>query len=68
MVVFIPNNMNDDGVLFDNKLCFDEIVRNDKFPIENPGEDMFDMEEERIKSFHLQADYYRDYLNDIADS
>lgn len=64
-VVFFENHFEHKAIIFNNRKCFDDIVRNDKFPVDNPGQDMFDIEGDRMKSFHLQADYYRNHLNTV---
>jgi len=64
-IVFFPNNFKHDGILFDDKKCFETIIKNDKFPIENPERDMFELEIERIRTFHLQADHYKNHLNHV---
>jgi len=64
-VIFIPNDLKSDAILFESKKCFDEIIKKDQFPIPNPGKDMFDIEGERMRTFHLQAEYYKDHLNKV---
>lgn len=62
-VIFIPNDLKSDAILFEDKKCFDKIIKKDQFPIPNPGKDMFDIEGERMRTFHLQAEHYKDHLN-----
>lgn len=64
-VVFIPNNFRGDGLLFQNKNCLDQIIEADKFPIDNPGNNLYDTEIERIKSINKQIDFYRKHLNTV---
>lgn len=64
-VVFIPNNFRGDGLLFPNKNCLDQIIEADRFPIENPGNNLYDTEIERIKSINKQIDFYRKHLNTV---
>jgi hypothetical protein len=64
-VAFFTNNFQHQAVLFDNKKCFDDIVSQDKFPVDNPEQEIFDIEGDRIKIFHLQADHYRKHLNTV---
>ncbi|WP_303312484.1 hypothetical protein [Hymenobacter sp. BT730] len=64
-VIFFENRYEHPAILFTNKKCFDDIINLDKFPIENPEQNMFDNEGDKIKAFHLQADYYRNHLNKV---
>jgi hypothetical protein len=64
-VIFFDNSFKQKGILFYTKECFDEIIKADKFPIDNVEKNMFDLEDDRIKTFHLQADYYREHLNSV---
>ena len=64
-VAFFANNFQYQAILFDNKKCFDDIVRQDKFPVDNPEQEIIDIEGDRMKSFHLQADHYRKHLNTV---
>ena len=64
-VAFFANNFQYQAILFDNKKCYDDIVRQDKFPVDNPEQEIFDIESDRMKSFHLQADHYRKHLNTV---
>ena len=64
-VIFIPNDLKSDAILFEDKKCFDKIIKKDQFPIANPGKDMFDIEGERMRTFHLQAEHYKDHLNKV---
>lgn len=62
-VAFFDSLFKHPAILFKSKKCFDDVVRQDKFPVDNPEPEMFDIEGERMKTFHLQADYYRNHLN-----
>lgn len=64
-VVFFTNNFQHHAILFDSKKCFDDVVAKDKFPVENPEQEMFEIEGDRMKTFHLQADHYREHLNRV---
>jgi hypothetical protein len=64
-VAFFDNGFKHEAILFNNKKCFDDVISLDKFPLENPEQDMFDIEGGRMKTFHLQADYYRNHLNNV---
>ena len=64
-VIFIPRNFRGDGLLCQDKECFQDIVNSDKFPIDNPEQEMFDVEGDRMKTFHLQIDHYRQHLNNV---
>jgi len=64
-IAFFTNNFQHQALLFDNKKCFDDIVSQDKFPVDNPEQEIFDIESDRIKKFHLQADHYRKHLNTV---
>lgn len=64
-VIFFDNHFKHAAILFKNKKYFDEVISNDRFPVDNPEQNMFDIESERIKTFHLQADYYRNHLNNV---
>lgn len=62
-VIFLSGTLRDPGLICDSKECFDQFIRADQFPMDNPEQDMYDTERERIKSFHLQTSYYLEYLN-----
>ena len=62
-VVFFDNHFKHKAILFSNKKCFKDIIKKDRFPVDNPDKDFFEVEEDRMKTFHRQADYYRNYLN-----
>ncbi len=64
-VVFIPNNFRGDGMLLQDENCFKQFVDADKFPIENPGNDLYDTEIDRIKTINKQIDFYRIHLNTV---
>ena len=64
-VVFIPNHFKGDGLLFDDKKCFDQIIEADQFPIDNPENSLYDTELERIKTINRQIDFYRNHLNAV---
>ena len=64
-VAFFDNHFNEKAILFDTEKCFDVIIKADKFPIDNPEQEMFDIEGDRMATFHLQADHYRQHLNNI---
>jgi hypothetical protein len=64
-VAFFDNRFKQKAILFDSKKCFDNVIKADKFPIDNPNKDMFDIEGERMLTFHLQADHYRQHLNSV---
>ncbi len=64
-IVFFENHFEHKATLINSKKCFDDIISNDRFPVENPEQDMFDIEGDKMKSFHLLADYYRNHLNRI---
>jgi hypothetical protein len=64
-VVFFDNHFKYPAILFSTKKCFADVISLDKFPVDNPEQDMFDIEGDKMKSFHLQADYYRNHLNKV---
>jgi hypothetical protein len=64
-VIFFDNHFKHKAILFDNKKCFEDVIKADRFPVDIPDRDMFDVEGDRIKSFHLQTDYYRNHLNNV---
>jgi hypothetical protein len=64
-VVFLPHTFRNDGIVFENKECLEELIRQDWFPINNPGNSLYDTEIERIKSIHMQIDFYRLHLNRV---
>lgn len=64
-VAFFDNHFNQKAILFDTEKCFDDVIKADKFPIENPEQEIFDVEGDRMKTFHLQADKYRQHLNSV---
>lgn len=64
-VIFFDNHFKHKAILFANKKCFKDILKKDHFPVDNPEMDMFEIEGDRMKTFHLQADYFRNHLNTI---
>ncbi len=64
-VIFIPNHFKGDGLLFDNKECFNRMIEADRFPIDNPEKNLYDTELERIKTINIQIDFYRNHLNSV---
>lgn len=64
-IAFFANNFQHHAILFNNKKCFDDMVRQDKFPVDNPEQEIFDIESDRMKTFHLQSDHYREHLNKV---
>jgi hypothetical protein len=64
-VAFFPNDFKQKAILFDTKKSFGQTIKKDQFPIENPNKEMFEVEGDKIKAFHLQADHYRQHLNKI---
>lgn len=64
-VIFIPNHFKGDGLLFDDKKCFDRMIEADRFPIDNPGNGLYDMELERIKTINKQIGFYQNHLNSV---
>jgi len=66
-VAFFDSHFRHKGILFNNKKCFGDILKKDNFPVENPDKEMFEIEESKIKTFHLQADYYRNHLNRVLN-
>lgn len=64
-VAFFDNHYNQKAILFETEKCFDDVIKSDRFPIDNPEQEMFDIEGERIRTFHLQADHYRKHLNTV---
>jgi hypothetical protein len=64
-VIFLPNNFRNDGLIFKDDQCFNYFLKVDKFPIENPGTDLYDTEIERIKTINRQIDFYHQHLNKV---
>ena len=64
-VAFFDCHFNHKAILFDTKKCFDDVVKADRFPVDNPEKSLFEIEEDRIKTFHLQANHYRQHLNTV---
>lgn len=64
-VAFFDNHFIEKAILFDTRKCFEDVIRADKFPIDNPEKEMFEIEGDRMLTFHLQADYYRQHLNTV---
>jgi hypothetical protein len=62
-VIFLSGTLRDPGLICDSKECFDRFIQDDQFPMDNPEQDMYDTERERIMSFHLQTSYYLEHLN-----
>lgn len=66
-VAFFTNNFQHDAVLFDNKQCFDNIIKKDIFPVENLEGELFNIESDTIDTFNLQADKHRIHLNKVLN-
>jgi len=64
-VIFIPNNLRAQGLLCDSQKCFDQIVKADRFPMENPERNLYDTEIERIKTINKQIEFYQQHLNTV---
>jgi hypothetical protein len=64
-VIFLPNNFRDNGLIFENKKCFQEVLDSDEFPLENPERTLYDTEIEGIKRINEQIGFYHSYLNTI---
>ena len=64
-VIFIANTFRHGGLIFRDKECFNQTVKADNFPIENPNKNLYDIEIERIKSINRQIDFYKNHLNTI---
>ena len=64
-VAFFDNHFNQKAILFDTEKCYDDIIKADKFPVDNPEQEILDVEGDRMKTFHLQADHYRQHLNNV---
>lgn len=64
-IAFFPNNFRGEGLLFQDEKCFNHFVAADKFPIDNPGNNLYDTEIDRIKTINKQIDFYRTHLNTI---
>lgn len=64
-VIFIPNHFKGEGLLYDDKKCFDQMIKADQFPIGNPGNSLYDTELERIKTINKQIRFYQNHLNSV---
>lgn len=64
-VIFFESHFKHKAILFNTKKCFKSILKQDYFPVDNPDKDMFEVEGDRMKSFHLQSDYFRNHLNTV---
>ena len=64
-VVFIPNSFRGDGFIFQDENCFNHFVAADRFPINNPGDSLYDTEIDRIKTINKQINFYRSHLNTV---
>lgn len=64
-VIFLPHNFRGDGLIFQDEKCFNQIVAADKFPIDNPENNLYDTEIDRIKTINKQIDFYRVHLNTV---
>ncbi len=64
-IAFFTNNFHHNAILFDTKKSFEEVVSKDKFPIENLEGEIFDIDSDSVKNFHLQAEHYQKYLNRV---
>ncbi len=64
-VVFIENSFTHGGLIFKDKDSFNQIIESDKFPIENPDKDLYEVEIERVKTINKQINFYREHLNNV---
>lgn len=64
-VIFFDYSFTEKAILFETKKCFDDVIKADWFPVENPDKEMFEIEGDRVKTFHLQANHYRQHLNKV---
>lgn len=64
-VIFLAGTLRDPGLICESKGCFNQFIQKDHFPFDNPEQELFDVEYERIKSFHTQTPHYMDYLNKV---
>lgn len=64
-VVFIPHNFKNDGLIFADARCFNEITASDKYPIEEPVKDIYVTEIEQIKNIHKEIDFFLSHLNRV---
>jgi hypothetical protein len=63
-IVFLPHDLSGDGLLVSNKVEFDKIIENDKFPIENPTKTIFENETNLLLNLPQEIHKYQQYLNE----
>ena len=66
-IVVIPNNFSGLGLLIDNQETLELFIKNDKFPIENPEQDLYDLEISRIKNIPNEINACQLHLNFILN-
>lgn len=66
-VVFVPNNFKNDAILFENKKNYQKTIDSDFFPIENPEQNLYDIELDRIRSINKQIEFYQNHLNTVLN-
>jgi len=66
-IVVIPNNFSGLGLLIENQKTLDLFIKNEKFPIENPEQDLYDLEISKIKNIPNEINYYQLHLNLILN-
>ena len=64
-IAFFDNRFKHEAILFETKKCFDDVLNSEQFPLENPNKEPFEIEGKRMLTFHLQSEYYRQYLNNV---
>ena len=62
-VVFLPHDFRGQGLLISDKKEFKKLLKEDRFPIENPIKTIFEGESERLLELPSQVEHYKDYLN-----
>jgi hypothetical protein len=66
-IVIIPNNFSGLGLLIENKETLNLFIKNDRFPIENPEQDLYDLELTIIKNIPNEINACQLHLNTILD-
>lgn len=64
-IVFLPNDLRGEGLLVSSKIELDRIIKEDKFPIDNPTKTIFENETNQLLNLPREIQNYKNYLNEI---
>lgn len=62
-VVLLPNSLKNKGILFTDKETFEEMIKEDSFPVENTAKSIFEIEAKSVLNINKNAIFFQEYLN-----